>query len=166
MTEDVQGLPIGIKAPMIDTTDIVDMKINLTDILATHKGVLLEFFRGAWWYYWKRHFKYLKKNFSEIENRGVKMIAIACDSPRGIQKLDEKNNYPWPFIGGRSCEIPKDYQVYSSEPLEGHDKLQVGNAIPSKFLIDKSGTIVWKYIGSKTDRPSIKQITDAIDQYL
>jgi peroxiredoxin len=53
MTEDnqssnVDGLSIGTKAPMIDTMDITGLKINLNDLLDTHKGVLLEFFRGAW----------------------------------------------------------------------------------------------------------------------
>jgi peroxiredoxin len=94
------------------------------------------------------------------------MIAISCDSARKILQLKEKMNYSWSFISDRSGKIPKAYHVYASEPLNGHDKLQVKNAIPSKFLIDKSGTIVWKYVGSKTQRPTMEQIIDAIDQNL
>ncbi len=35
-------------APMIDIVDIYGKKINLTDILQENRGLLIDFFRGAW----------------------------------------------------------------------------------------------------------------------
>ena len=46
-------------------------------------------------------------------------------------------------------------------------KIKVKQAVPSKFLINKDGIIVWKYIGKdKTDRPSIEMMTSIIDKYI
>ena len=39
-------------------------------------------------------------------------------------------------------------------------------AIPSTYLIDRNGNIVWRYIGTKKDRPPIQDILDAIDTHL
>lgn len=43
-----KGLPIGTKAPMIDTEDIDGDSINLTELLKKYNGVLLDLFRGSW----------------------------------------------------------------------------------------------------------------------
>jgi len=43
-----KGLKTGIMAPMIDTFDIHGEKINLTDVLQEYRGLLIDFFRGAW----------------------------------------------------------------------------------------------------------------------
>ncbi len=43
-----KGLKTGSKAPMIDTVDIHGEKINLTDVLQENRGLLIDFFRGAW----------------------------------------------------------------------------------------------------------------------
>lgn len=43
-----KGLPLGTKAPMIDTEDIDGNNVNLTILLKKHNGVLLDLFRGSW----------------------------------------------------------------------------------------------------------------------
>jgi len=43
-----KGLKTGSKAPFIDTVDINGEKINLNEILKENKGLLIDFFRGAW----------------------------------------------------------------------------------------------------------------------
>ncbi len=44
----VNRLSIGTKAPMIDTIDVFDKAINLTNIAQENRGVIIEIFRGAW----------------------------------------------------------------------------------------------------------------------
>ena len=39
-------------------------------------------------------------------------------------------------------------------------------AIPSTYLINQNGEIVWHYIGTKTDRPTIDAIIGAIEEKL
>jgi len=43
-----KGLKTGSKAPTIDTVDINGEKINLNEILKEKRGLLIDFFRGAW----------------------------------------------------------------------------------------------------------------------
>jgi hypothetical protein len=41
-------LPIGTKVPIIDTVDVFNNKINLTELLQTNRGLIIDFHRGAW----------------------------------------------------------------------------------------------------------------------
>ncbi|MFX0018730.1 MAG: hypothetical protein ACFFBT_00675 [Promethearchaeota archaeon] len=42
------GLPVGSKAPLFDTTDIYENNVNLDKLLKLYNGVLIDFFRGNW----------------------------------------------------------------------------------------------------------------------
>ncbi|MBD3340612.1 MAG: hypothetical protein GF353_16005 [Candidatus Lokiarchaeota archaeon] len=44
----IKGISVGSKAPIFDTEDIDNKKINLRNLLEQYSGVLLDFFRGAW----------------------------------------------------------------------------------------------------------------------
>jgi len=78
--------------------------------------------------------------------------------------LRDKQESSFQWIADREANIVKDYNIYMTEAHPDHDKLQVNHAIPSKFLINKEGEIVWALIGSKKDRPSIEQILEAIEK--
>ncbi|MFW9830091.1 MAG: peroxiredoxin family protein, partial [Candidatus Thorarchaeota archaeon] len=86
----------------------------------------------------------------------MKLLSIASDSMRLLQKFREENNFNVDIISDRGAKIAKDYDVYWFAP-GGGGKINVKQAVPSKFLINKNGIIIWKYIGKdKTDRPSIE----------
>jgi len=56
--------------------------------------------------------------------------------------------------------------VYWFAPGAGK-KYKIKQAVPSKFLIDKNGKIVWKYIGKdKTDRPTVNMMMVLIEKYI
>lgn len=42
------GLPIGTKAPELNTVDIYGNRISLTEFLEDYDGVMIDFFRGNW----------------------------------------------------------------------------------------------------------------------
>jgi peroxiredoxin len=96
----------------------------------------------------------------------VKLLSIANDSPRLLTNFKEENNLKVDLIADRGAKIAKDYDVYWFGP-GGTGIMKVKQAIPSKFLINSKGKIVWTYIGEdKTDRPSIEMMMDAIDKNL
>ena len=101
-----------------------------------------------------------------LKKNNVKLISIAIDLPEKLIKMKYKNNYKIQFITDRAGRISKSYNVFLDRKTAGHDGLQISHAIPSKFLINKEGNIVWQYIGAKTDRPSIELIIEAIEKYL
>lgn len=106
----------------------------------------------------------MTENIELFEKRKIKLISIANDSVRLLTKFKEQNNFNIDFISDRGAKIAKDYDVYWFAPGGGGD-LKVKQAVPSKFLINKSGEIIWTYIGKdKTDRPSIELMTKIIDE--
>ena len=93
-------------------------------------------------------------------------MSIASDSDRLLQKFKEENNFAEDMISDRGAKIAKDYDVYWFAP-GGGGTVSIKQAVPSKFLINKDGKIIWTYIGKdKTDRPSIKMMTKIIDDKL
>lgn len=43
-----KGIDTKIKAPQIETVDIYENQINLSELLKDYDGVLIDFFRGNW----------------------------------------------------------------------------------------------------------------------
>jgi hypothetical protein len=43
-----KGLSEGTKAPVIDTNDVFEKKINSKDLYREYRGIILDFSRGAW----------------------------------------------------------------------------------------------------------------------
>jgi len=103
---------------------------------------------------------------SILKKNNVKLISIAIDLPDKLIKMKYKNNLKIQFITDRAGRISKAYNVFLDRKSAVHDGLQISHAIPSKFLINKEGNIVWQYIGAKQDRPSIELIVEAIKKYL
>lgn len=108
----------------------------------------------------------LTEHIIEFEKRNIKLLSIASDSVRLLRKFKEENNFSVDMISDRGAKIAKEYDVYWFAPGAGK-KINIKQAVPSKFLINKKGIIVWKYIGKdKTDRLSIEMMTSIIDKHL
>ena len=108
----------------------------------------------------------LTEHISEFEKRNIKLLSIASDSVGLLRKFREENNFKVDIISDRGAKIAKEYDVYWFAPGAGK-KINIKQAVPSKFLINKKRIIVWKYIGKdKTDRPSIEMMTSIIDKQL
>lgn len=108
----------------------------------------------------------MTEHLSEFKKRKIKLLSIASDSVRLLRMFKEENNFEVDMISDRGAKIAKEYGVYWYAPGGGKD-YKIKQAVPSKFLINKDGIILWKYIGKdKTDRPSIEMMTSIIDKYL
>jgi peroxiredoxin len=110
------------------------------------------------------HLNDLTDNISKFQERNIKLISIAADSKRLLKKFKEENNFAVDIISDRGAKIAKQYKVYWFAPGAGVD-FKIKQAIPSKFLINKKGEIIWTYIGrDKTDRPPIELMMEIIDK--
>ncbi len=101
---------------------------------------------------------------SEFENRNVKLITIATDRAKPLKKLAEKENYKFTVIADPEAKISNAYKVFG-KPID-YEMIKIELAIPSTFLINPKGEIVWRYIGTKTDRPKMETIIGAIEEKL
>ena len=108
----------------------------------------------------------MTENLIVLKEYNIKLISIAIDLPDKLIKMKYKNNLKIQFITDRAGRISKAYNVFLDRKSAQHDGLQISHAIPSKFLINKEGNVVWQYIGGKKDRPSIELLTEAFNKYL
>ena len=69
------------------------------------------------------------------------------------------------MISDRGAKLAQEYNVYWF--AKGIGDVKMKQAVPSTFLINKAGEIVWKYVGKdKTDRPAIPMMLLLIDKYI
>ncbi len=81
-----------------------------------------------------------------------------------LKKLTEKSEYDFTVIADEKAEIAKQYKAFGKSI--DYDMIKFELAIPTTYLINPDGKIVWRYLGNKTDRPSVKAILEAIDTNL
>ncbi len=171
------GIAVGQKVPDARAIDLGGKEVALSALYA--KGpVLLAFYRGGWCPYCSFEIHSLVKAYSEYTKRGVTPVAISVDTPENESKTNATFTIPFPvlsddrlaFINGFHvakqldvAEIAKykgygvDLESYSGKP---HHVI----AIPSLFLIDKTGRVRWAHSDpTYTVRPSTEQILAAID---
>jgi len=86
------------------------------------------------------------------------------DRAMPIKKLAEKQKYDFTIISDEKAEIAKQYKAYG-KPID-FEMIKIEIAIPTTYLVDTKGKVVWRYLGDKTDRPSIEAILEAIDTKL
>ncbi|TXT65468.1 MAG: Thioredoxin-dependent thiol peroxidase [Promethearchaeota archaeon] len=82
-----------------------------------------------------------------------------------MREYQEQNNLHFSQISDKNAEIAEKFDIEIYENI-AETNIKSKQAIPSKFLINNSGKIMWKYIAeTKTDRPDIETILNAIKQY-
>lgn len=161
-----KGLPIGTKVPQKDFTDIYGEKIQFEDILTTSRGILIDFFRGAFWVPCKEHLDRINNHISEFKEKKVKFIAISTDSVNHSRELVEEHDYQFTVISDRGAKIAKDFNVYIFGRAIDIVYLKTKLAVPSTFLINKNLEIIWTYIGDREDRPSVDLLMTQIKEKL
>jgi len=81
-----------------------------------------------------------------------------------MREMWKQNNFTFTMINDHGAKIAKKYNVYKFGKLidipYGHVRL----ALPSNFLINKEGNIVWQFIATRTKRPPLELLIKAIDE--
>ena len=161
------GLEVGSEAPDFTVTDVrTGQTFNLKQALESHRGILINFFRGSFWTFWRAFFKKLSEDNSTFETHDVKVIIIGPDHPDNLRKM---NTYGFVNVSDPEREITKNYNTLTVNPLPGDAMFKLTDLpIPITFLLkgNGDGKIVWKYVGTKEIRPENKDIFDAISRYL
>ena len=81
-----------------------------------------------------------------------------------MRELSEKNKFKFALIADKRTKIAKSYNVNTFGRLFHIGNMKTKMAIPSDFLINKKGTIVWSIISTKTIRPSMDTLLEAINK--
>jgi peroxiredoxin len=92
----------------------------------------------------------LQKNKKEIYSLNSVIAAVASAGPADVRKTQKSLGIDFILIPGPHRDILKTYGAFNEVKRR---------AQPATFIIDKAGTIRWKYIGQNDyDRPSSGQI--------
>ncbi|TXT63413.1 MAG: putative Thioredoxin-dependent thiol peroxidase [Promethearchaeota archaeon] len=98
-----------------------------------------------------------------FKKKNIRLLSISTDSVKELKKFQEKNQLSFSLICDKGAKLAEKFDVDTYDTI-GEKKIKAKQAIPSKFLIDSSGKVVWTYIPkSKPDRPDIETIKNAIE---
>jgi peroxiredoxin len=171
------GLKEGAKAPGFVTTDNSGHKIDLHNILKSHKAVVLFFYRGQWCPYCNRYIKSMQDSLQLLVDKGAYVIGVTPETTANIGKTIEKTHASFSIVQDKNYQIMKDYQVNYTVDDAMLSKLNTygvdleknnGNKdhvlpVPATYVIDPSGKITFVHFDKDyTHRPSIKTLLEKI----
>jgi peroxiredoxin len=171
------GIPVGQKVPDGRVLDLDGKPVKLSSYYA--KGpVLLVFYRGGWCPYCNFQIRELSNAFAEYQKRGVALVAVSVEKPDEEARTKALYSVPFPILSDGELALIEPFHVVNKvegKQLEGLNKYGVDLeaasgkshhviAVPSLFLIDRSGIVRWAHSDTTyTVRPTTAQILAAID---
>ena len=88
--------------------------------------------------------------YSQIKGHNAIVVAISVDDLSNAQTMARNSGVPFPILYNPGKDVVQAYGVLN--PQDNN------LARPSTFIVDRSGVIRWKYLGSTYDRPSPQQV--------
>ena len=92
----------------------------------------------------------MTNQYSAIKSHNAVVVAVSVDDLSNAQAMARNSGVPFPILYNPEKDVVKAYGVLN--PQDNN------LARPSTFIIDSSGVIRWKYLGSTYDRPSPQQV--------
>ena len=81
----------------------------------------------------------MQRNLTQLEEAGIRPVAISVDSPEEPRNLSQQAGYTFPLLSDPKAEVIRRYDlVHAGAGINGQDV-----ARPAEFLIDSSGTVRW-----------------------
>jgi peroxiredoxin len=171
------GIPVGQKVPDAHARDLNGDDVSLSSLYG--KGpILLAFYRGGWCPYCSSENHALATAYPEYQKRNVTPVTVSVDTPDAEAKTKATYAIPFPVLSDSDATMIAAFHVVNRvddatlakmkgfgvdlESYSGKPHHEI--AIPSLFLIDRSGVVRWAH--SDPDykvRPSTAQILAAID---
>lgn len=98
---------------------------------------------------------------SELESRGIRVVALSVDTPEINRRQRQKLHYTFTFLSDPKAEVIRRYDLlHAGAGPKGTDI-----ARPAEFLIDSSGVVRWVNL---TDNIAVRarpeQVLKAFDE--
>jgi len=168
------GIAVGHRVPDLKARGLDGKEVTLAALYA-QQPILLAFYRGGWCPYCNTEIHELTTSFAEYKQRGVLPVAVSVDKP---EAAEGEYVIPFPVLSDSDAGWIEAFHVVNK--VEGAQLAKIQSfgidlekasgkthhkiAIPSLFLIDRTGVVRWAH--SDPDfkvRPSTAQILSAID---
>jgi peroxiredoxin len=99
----------------------------------------------------------------ELKKRGGRLLAVSVDPPGRSFQVVSKYSLNFPILGDVNREVIREYGlVHAKGAPDGSDI-----AIPSMFLLDREGRIVWRRVSSRIqDRVDPQEVLTKIAELM
>ncbi len=141
-------------APAVTVVDAAGQPVELAQAWAQGPAVVV-FYRGHWCGFCRKQFGELQARLPEIQSLGANLVAVsaAADDPA---KMKEKSGASFPLYADPELAAIKAWHV-----LDADNEISK----PATFVIDREGTIVYRYVGAdKGDRPVLDEVVAALNE--
>lgn len=164
---DLTGLDEGTTAPNFTGIGVCDEnQLDLHELAKKHNGVLLIFFRGAWWNHWHAFFTRLHADLDFFHSKDVVIVGVSGD--RAVKLKEQMCKYGLVLVSDLpKHEIAITYKTftYQSQAVDGFSRTVKINQ-PITYLINPEAKIVWKFVGTREIRPPNNILKNAVEKYL
>lgn len=151
---EISPLLIGEKIPNLTLKSAENTDVNLSDLFANKKTILV-FYRGGWCPYCNIHLAALGESEKELLNLGYQIVAVSPDSPMKLKVTDEKNKLNYMLLSdsngvlsravGIAFQAPSNYKSIVTEGSDGANTA-LFLPVPSVFIIEETGAIQFEHI--------------------
>lgn len=171
-----KGLEKGAKAPEVNLT-IDGKQVALAD-LYKDQNIALIFYRGHWCPSCNKHLSAFAIRAKELEDKGVKLIAVTPEAQEGVEKTKEKTKATFTIVSDADGSIQKafdvDYGVTDGYVGKVNEMLKVSIAennangkaqlpVPATYVINANGEITFAHFDPNySNRASIDDILGAL----
>lgn len=157
-TSNPQGLAVGSQAPNVKLTLANGSVVSLED-LYKKQPVVLFFYRGYWCPVCNKHLSALAKQASDIDKKGVKLLAITPESYENVIKTKEQTGANFTIVSDADDSILNAFDVAFKvtsayqNMIQEHLNASIANTnankqavlpVPATYIIDKTGKIVYR----------------------
>jgi len=102
-----------------------------------------------------------QQRLSELESRGIHVVAISVDTPDVNRRQRQKLGYTYMFLSDPKAEVIRRYDLLH----RGAGPKGIDIARPAEFLIDSTGTIRWVNLTENIAiRARPEQVLEAFEQ--
>ncbi len=151
--EDISPLLISEKVPSVEITSLDGKQIPIDQVVAGKKTVLL-FYRGGWCPYCNAHLAAVGESEKNILELGYQIIGIAPDSPEELKNTMDNNKLSYQLYSDADASLIQAMGIAFEVEEKRKERLTQYSGgknpgmlpVPSLFVIDEEGTIVFEYI--------------------
>jgi peroxiredoxin len=169
--EEISPLLVSEKVPSVKVTSAKDkQEVLFTDITTKKRSIVL-FYRGGWCPYCNAHLSDIAEAEDEIVKEGYQIIAISPDAPEFLGNTIEKEELNYQLFSDADGQLMQAMGIAFKTPERYSNRLAKFSEgkntgflpVPSLFVVDTDGTILFEYISPKySERISSKLLLSVL----
>ena len=153
------GIKVGSKAPTFKGIDQNGYLIDSKSMLKNAPVVLI-FYRGYWCPYCSKALKTYADSINQVTDKGVWFIAVTPETTEGVAKTIDETNLKFSVLSDKDGKIMQAFDVAFNVTdnyitkikrfkrvsiAENNDQQKAILPVPATYIIDKSGTVVYRH---------------------